>query len=275
MCSDPWPLFDRFTVIAGPCVVESRELVVEVASELKKITSRNGLNFVFKASFDKANRSKIDSFRTIGIRESLDALEAVKGELDVPILTDVHETTQIPQVSEVADILQIPAFLCRQTDLIRAAASTGKIVNIKKGQFMAPEDMRYAVDKVRAAGNERVFLTERGTTFGYHNLVVDMRGLETMAQFAPVVFDATHSVQLPGGMDGSSGGNRNFVPTLARAAVAVGVAGVFLETHPDPTRALSDGPNMVPLDQVERLLRSLKAIDALVRRDHPPSGTEG
>lgn len=247
-------------IIAGPCVVESMELVLETAWALKEITNQLGLPFVFKSSYDKANRTSHRSFRSIGFEPALKILARVREEVNVPVLTDVHETSQVMAVMEVADIIQIPAFLCRQTDLIQTVARSGRVVNIKKGQFMAPEDMKFAVEKVTDTGNQRVFLTERGSSFGYHNLVVDMRSLVIMRQFAPVVFDLTHSVQMPGGMNGRSGGQREFAPYLARAAAAVGVDGFFMETHPNPEKALSDGPNMVPLSEISALLESLLEI---------------
>lgn len=261
-----WPIFDKFVLFAGPCVVESEEIIFETASELKKISEELDIRFVFKASFDKANRSKINAFRSIGFEKSLQILSEVKQKLNLPVLTDIHETGHVKEVAAVADVLQIPAFLCRQTDLILAAAETGRIVNIKKGQFMAPQDMYYAVEKVKSTGNEKVFLTERGNTFGYNNLVVDMRGLDIMGRFAPVVFDATHSVQIPGGLDGASDGKREFVPLLARAAAAAGIAGLFVETHPDPARAMSDGPNMVPLNEMKNLLKTVKDFYDLSKR---------
>ncbi len=245
---------EKLVLIAGPCVIEANDVTLRTAEKMKEITTRLGVPFVFKSSFDKANRTSGSTFRSIGFEQALRILEKVKQALDVPVLTDVHESHQVAAVAEVADVLQIPAFLCRQTDLLQAAGQTGKPVNIKKGQFMAPEDMRYSLDKVRAAGNERVFLTERGSSFGYHTLVVDMRSLPIMRQYSPVVFDATHSVQMPGGAGGASGGQREFVSPLARAAAAVGIDGIFMETHPDPDHAPSDGPNMLPLDQVEKLL---------------------
>lgn len=250
----------RFVLIAGPCVVESYEITYEVAGRLQEITNRLGIPYVLKCSYDKANRTSSSSFRSLGMREALGILARVKEELGVPILTDVHETAQVELAAHVADVLQIPAFLCRQTDLLETAGRSGRAVNIKRGQFMAPEDMGYAVEKVHATGNRRAFLTERGASFGYHNLVVDMRALPIMRRFAPVVFDVTHSVQMPGGLGGASGGQREFGPYLARAAAAVGVDGFFVETHPDPTKALSDGPNMIPLDEMEELLLSLLAI---------------
>ena len=222
-------------LIAGPCVIENQDLPLEIASKLKAITGELGIPFVFKASYDKANRTSDTSFRSIGFEAALDVLRNVRDQIGVPVLTDVHEVYQVEPVAEVVDVLQIPAFLCRQTDLLQAAGRTGKTVNVKRGQFMAPEDMHYAVKKVTNTGNQRVFLTERGVSFGYHNLVVDMRALPVMRQFAPVVFDITHSVQQPGGMNGKSGGNREFAPYLARAAAGAGVDGFFIETHPDPS----------------------------------------
>lgn len=247
-------------IIAGPCVVESDKLVLETAAFLFDVTQRLGLPYVFKASYDKANRTSHRSFRSIGFEPALRILERVRNEVGVPVLTDVHETNQVAAVAQVVDVMQVPAFLCRQTDLIQEIARSQKVVNIKKGQFMAPDDMEYALQKAQDVGNSRVFLTERGTTFGYHNLVVDMRSLVIMRRFAPVVFDLTHSIQMPGGMGGRSGGQREFAPYLARAAAAVGVDGFFLETHPDPNSALSDGPNMIPLNNVEALLESLLKV---------------
>ena len=247
-------------LIAGPCAVESPEIVLETARFLKDLTARLGIPYVFKSSYDKANRTSHRNFRSIGFQAALDLLQQVRRETGLPVLTDVHETIQVETVAGAVDVLQIPAFLCRQTDLIQAAAYTGKPVNIKKGQFMAPEDMRYAVEKAQAAGNARVFLTERGISFGYHNLVVDLRALPIMRSFAPVIFDVTHSVQMPGGAGGSSGGQREFGPYLARAAAGAGVDGFFIETHPDPSQALSDGPNMVPLDEMPALLDSLLCV---------------
>jgi len=255
-------------LLAGPCVLESRALALEVAGELKAVTDQLGVPLVFKSSFDKANRTSAGSFRTIGFEASLAILAEVKESLELAIVTDVHETWQVGPVAEVADVLQIPAFLCRQTDLLQAAAATGRVVNIKKGQFMSPADMGHAVEKTSEAGPGGVLLTERGTTFGYHDLVVDFRGLAVMRRFAPVIFDATHSVQSPGGASGRSGGNREYVAPLARAAVAVGIDALFLETHPEPDSALSDGPNMVPLHEMEDLLRACLALHT-VREPHP------
>ena len=237
---------DGLVLFAGPCSIESREIVLRIAQELKEIAAGVGVSLVFKASFDKANRTSIHGYRGPGLSAGLDILREVKDTLGLPIVTDVHETHQVQEVAEVADVVQIPAFLCRQTDLLLAAGETGRVVKVKKGQFMAPQDMRHAVEKIRSTGNDRVILTERGTSFGYNNLTVDMRGLPIMRQYAPVVFDATHSVQLPGGMGDRSGGQSEYVVHLARAAAAVGVDGFFMETHFDPAIAKSDGPNMVP-----------------------------
>lgn len=244
-------------LFAGPCAVESFDICIEIGSKVKEISDRLGFSYVFKASFDKANRTSSSSFRSIGMDKSLEVLQRVGKELQVPLVTDIHESYQAAEVAAVVDVLQIPAFLCRQTDLLLAAGETGKAVKIKRGQFMAPEDMQYAVSKVRSTGNENVCLTERGFSLGYHNLVVDMRGLPIMRQFAPVVFDITHSVQQPGGMAGSSGGQREFAPFLARAAAATGVDGFFIETHPEPAKALSDGPNLIPLDKMDGFLTML------------------
>jgi 2-dehydro-3-deoxyphosphooctonate aldolase (KDO 8-P synthase) len=251
---------EKLVLIAGPCAIESEEITLQTARHLREIAGKLELPLIFKASFDKANRTSHTSFRSIGFKESLDVLRKVRAEVGVPVLTDVHETEQIPLVSDVVDVLQIPAFLCRQTDLLLAAGRSGRPINIKRGQFMAPEDMGYAVAKVQHAGNTSVSLTERGVSFGYHNLVVDMRALPIMRRVAPVIFDATHSIQMPGGKGGSSGGQREFAPALARAAAAVGVDGFFIETHPDPSSALSDGPNMIPLDELAGVLESLLAV---------------
>lgn len=256
------PLF----LIAGPCVIESRELAMETAGRLKEITARLGVPFIYKSSFDKANRSSLGSFRGPGIEAGLQILADVKKALDVPVLTDIHEDTPLDEVAAVVDVLQTPAFLCRQTNFIVAACSQGRPVNIKKGQFLSPWEMSNVVDKARSSGNEQIMVCERGFTFGYNNLVSDMRALAVMrATGAPVVFDATHSVQLPGGKGSASGGQREFVPVLARAAVAAGVSGLFMETHPDPAQALSDGPNAWPLDRLERLLETLKQLDDTVK----------
>ncbi|WP_200975976.1 3-deoxy-8-phosphooctulonate synthase [Echinicola sp. 20G] len=250
---------DKPVLFSGPCAVESFDICMEIGSTVKAEAEKNGFSYVFKASFDKANRSSSGSFRGIGMDKSLEVLQRVGKELGVPLVTDIHESYQADEVGAVVDVLQIPAFLCRQTDLLLAAGKTGKAVKVKRGQFMAPEDMQYAVSKVRSTGNDNVCLTERGFTLGYHNLVVDMRALPTMRQFAPVVFDITHSVQQPGGQGGSSGGQREFAPFLARAAAATGVDGFFIETHPEPAKALSDGPNMIPLDRMADFLAMLKA----------------
>jgi 2-dehydro-3-deoxyphosphooctonate aldolase (KDO 8-P synthase) len=262
------PLF----LIAGPCVVESEQLQMDVAGRLKEITGALGVPFIFKSSYDKANRASGTSFRGPGLERGLEILARVRRELQVPVLTDVHDEHQVAEAAAVVDVLQTPAFLCRQTDFIRAVAQSGRPVNIKKGQFLAPHDMKNVIDKARAAAREKglpedSFLAcERGASFGYNNLVSDMRSLAIMRETgAPVVFDATHSVQLPGGQGTSSGGQREFVPVLARAAVAVGVAGIFMETHPDPARALSDGPNAVPLDRMAALLEQLVALDRTVK----------
>ena len=247
-------------LIAGPCVVESAEHSIMVAEMILEALEPLKIGFVFKSSFDKANRTSGNSFRSIGFEKALNILRSVKDHFNIPILTDIHETSQVDEVASVVDVLQIPAFLCRQTDLIWKAAETGKAINIKKGQFMAPEDMQFAVDKVHQKGNANVFLTERGSSFGYHNLVVDMRSLVIMRQFAPVVFDVTHSIQMPGGMGGFSGGQKEFAPCLARAAAAVGVDGFFIETHPEPEKALSDGTNMILLSEMAGFLRQLKTI---------------
>jgi 2-dehydro-3-deoxyphosphooctonate aldolase (KDO 8-P synthase) len=255
-------------VIAGPCVLESRAHAFEMAQALQEIAKRLGLGLIYKTSFDKANRTSARGVRGIGLDEALPIFADIRESLHLPVLTDVHEAAQCARVAEAVDVLQIPAFLCRQTDLLIAAAETGKVVNVKKGQFLAPWDMTHVVEKVRGAGNANVMVTERGASFGYNTLVSDMRALPILARTtqAPVIFDATHSVQQPGGRGGSSGGEREFVPVLARAAVAVGVAGVFIETHQDPDNAPSDGPNMVPLREFESLMRNLMAFDALAKR---------
>jgi len=245
-------------LFAGPCAVESYDICIQIGSTVKDLAARFGFNYVFKASFDKANRTSSGSFRSIGMDKSLEVLQRVGKELGVPLVTDIHESHQAQEVAEVVDVLQIPAFLCRQTNLLLAAGNTGKAVKVKRGQFMAPEDMAYAVNKVKSTGNPNVCLTERGFSLGYHNLVVDMRGLPIMRQFSPVIFDITHSVQQPGGQGGSSGGQREFAPFLARAAAATGVDGFFIETHPEPAKALSDGPNLIPLHQMEGFLEMLK-----------------
>lgn len=255
-----------FFLIAGPCVIESPGLTEQIAGLLKEMTGRLGIPFIFKASFDKANRSSRSSYRGPGIEEGLKVLENIRKKLGVPVLTDVHEDTPLAEVASVVDVLQTPAFLCRQTNFIVNAASQGKPVNIKKGQFLSPWEMKNVVDKARSTGNPGILVCERGFSFGYNNLVSDMRSLAIMRDTnAPVVFDATHSVQLPGGQGTASGGQREFVPVLARAAVAAGVAGVFMETHPDPAKALSDGPNAWPLDRMESLLTTLKELDRAVK----------
>lgn len=258
------PLF----LIAGPCVVESRQLAMDVAGTLKAICAEVGVPFIFKASYDKANRSSIKSFRGLGMDKGLEILGDVRREIGVPVLTDVHDTGDIAAVAAVVDVLQTPAFLCRQTDFICAVAAAGKPVNIKKGQFLAPADMKNVVDKARSASNaDNILVCERGATFGYNNLISDMRSLMVMRDTGcPVVFDATHSVQLPGGQGTASGGERKFVPVLARAAVASGVAGVFMETHPNPEKALSDGPNAWPLQHMKVLLQTLKQLDTLAKQ---------
>ena len=256
------PLF----LIAGPCVIESERLALETAETLRGIAARSGVGFIYKSSFDKANRTSGNSFRGPGLAEGLRILERVREEAGVPVLTDVHEDTPIDEVAAVVDVLQTPAFLCRQTDFIRRVAAAGRPVNIKKGQFLAPWDMAHVVAKARSAGNDRILVCERGASFGYNYLVSDMRSLAVMRETGcPVVFDATHSVQMPGGMGASSGGQRELVPVLARAAVGAGVAGIFMETHPYPDEALSDGPNAVPLGELESLLEALVAIDRVVK----------
>jgi 2-dehydro-3-deoxyphosphooctonate aldolase (KDO 8-P synthase) len=258
------PLF----LIAGPCVIETERLALETSAGLKELTQRLGIPFIYKSSFDKANRSSGDSFRGPGIEEGLRILQKVKDEVGVPVITDVHEDTPIDEVADVVDVMQTPAFLCRQTNFILKVASAGKPVNIKKGQFLAPWDMKNVVDKARSTGNDQIMVCERGVSFGYNNLVSDMRSLAVMRETGcPVVFDATHSVQLPGGQGTSSGGQREHVPVLARAAVAAGVSGLFMETHPDPAKALSDGPNAWPLDRMESLLKTLISLDNVVKSD--------
>ena len=256
------PLF----LIAGPCVIESEQLQVDTAGTLKEITARLGIPFIFKSSFDKANRTSGTSFRGPGLEAGLKVLETVKRQLGVPVLTDVHEYTPMDEVASVVDVLQTPAFLCRQTDFIQKVASAGKPVNIKKGQFLSPWEMKHVTDKAKATGNQDIMACERGASFGYNNLVSDMRSLSVMRDTGcPVVFDATHSVQLPGGAGGKSGGQREFVPVLSRAAVAVGISGIFMETHPDPDKALSDGPNAWPLGKMEALLRTLMELDRITK----------
>lgn len=259
-------LTEPFFLLAGPCVIESESLVLETAATLKEITARLEIPYVFKASFDKANRSSLTSFRGPGIEKGLQILEKVKNEIGVPVVTDVHEDTPLNEVASVVSVLQTPAFLCRQTNFIQNVARQGLPVNIKKGQFLSPWDMKNVVDKAKATGNENIMVCERGVSFGYQNLVSDMRSLAIMRNtLCPVVFDATHSVQLPGGQGHTSGGQREFVPVLARAAMAAGIAGLFMETHPDPSKALSDGPNAWPLHLMEPLLIQLKEIDNAVK----------
>jgi 2-dehydro-3-deoxyphosphooctonate aldolase (KDO 8-P synthase) len=256
-----------FALMAGPCALESRAHALEMASALKEMAARLDLGLVYKSSFDKANRTSLSSARGLGLKEALPIFAEVREVTGLPVVTDVHEPDQCAAAAEAVDVLQIPAFLCRQTDLLVAAAKTGKAVNVKKGQFLAPWDMRHVVAKVVGAGNPNVLVTDRGVSFGYNTLVSDMRALPIMAEFgAPVIFDATHSVQQPGGQGATSGGERRFVPVLSRAAVAVGVAGLFIETHQDPDKALSDGPNMVPLKELEPLLGELMEIDRLTKR---------
>lgn len=266
ICGYEVGLAHPFLLIAGPCVIESERLALETATQLKAITDELKIPFIYKSSYDKANRTSMNSFRGLGIDEGLRILQKVKDEVGVAVLTDVHEDTPMDSVASVVDMLQTPAFLCRQTNFIQRAAATGLPVNIKKGQFLAPEDMTHVIEKARSTGNERILTCERGASFGYHNLVVDMRSLVIMRNTgAPVVFDATHSVQLPGEQGGVSGGQREFVPALAKAAVAVGISGLFMETHPDPDRALSDGPNAWPLHQMRDLLAQLTEIDQITK----------
>lgn len=268
LCGFEAGLDQPFFLIAGPCVIESEQLALDTAAELKAITERLGIHFIYKSSFDKANRSAGSSFRGPGIEQGLRILQKVKHESAVPVITDVHEDTAMDEVADVVDVLQTPAFLCRQTNFILKVASAGKPVNIKKGQFLAPWDMKNVVDKARSTGNEQIMVCERGVSFGYNNLVSDMRALAVMRDTGcPVVFDATHSVQLPGGQGTSSGGQREHVPVLARAAVAAGISGLFMETHPDPEKALSDGPNAWPLDRIESLLKTLISLDNIVKSD--------
>jgi 2-dehydro-3-deoxyphosphooctonate aldolase (KDO 8-P synthase) len=256
------PLF----LIAGPCVIESEQLALDTAGELKEICSELGIPFIYKSSFDKANRTSGDSYRGPGLEQGLKILEKVKQQIGVPVLTDIHEDTPLAEVASVVDVLQTPAFLCRQTNFIQEVARQGLPVNIKKGQFLAPWDMTNVVEKARAVGNQQIMVCERGVSFGYNTLVSDMRGLAQMRETgAPVVFDATHSVQQPGGLGGMSGGQREFVPVLARAAIASGIAGLFMETHPNPDQGLSDGPNMWPLGRIKELLITLKALDEVVK----------
>ena len=272
LCGFNVGLDQRFFLIAGPCVIESEQSALDIAGELKGITGALNIPFIYKSSFDKANRSSGSSFRGLGMEKGLEILAKVKREIGVPVLTDVHHINEIDEVAKVVDVLQTPAFLCRQTDFIRACAQSGKPVNFKKGQFLSPHEMLNVIEKARAAAKEvnlpdQFMVCERGASFGYNNLVSDMRSLAIMREAnAPVVFDATHSVQLPGGQGNTSGGQREFVPVLARAAVAVGISGLFMETHPDPAKALSDGPNAVPLNRMKELLESLVAIDTIVKK---------
>jgi 2-dehydro-3-deoxyphosphooctonate aldolase (KDO 8-P synthase) len=256
------PLF----IIAGPCVIESEDVVFHAAQRLKEICGRIGLPLLFKSSYDKANRTSLSSFRGPGLEKGLKVLSDVRARFDIPVISDIHSVEDVRYASEVLDVLQIPAFLCRQTDLVLAASNTGKTVNIKKGQFLAPWDIKNIIDKFTSTGNKNLFITERGASFGYNNLVVDYRGIPIMRSFGyPVVFDVTHSLQLPGGMRKSSGGQREFAEPLAKAAVSVGVDGLFMEVHPEPDKALCDGPNMIKLDEVENLLKICKAIDELLK----------
>ena len=256
-----------FTLIAGPCQLENEEHAIKISTELKKITSELGINLIYKTSFDKANRTSLNGKRGMGLEKSLPIFDKIRKETGLPVLTDVHTIEQCSMVADHVDVLQIPAFLCRQTDLLIAAAKTGKIINVKKGQFLAPWDMANVIKKIEESGNKNILITERGASFGYNTLVSDMRALPIMSKFGfPIVFDATHSVQQPGGLGETSGGQREFVEYLARAAVAVGVAGVFIETHQDPDNAPSDGPNMVPLDKLEKLLSQLFEIDNLIKK---------
>jgi 2-dehydro-3-deoxyphosphooctonate aldolase (KDO 8-P synthase) len=267
LCGFDAGLEHPFFLIAGPCVIESEQLAIDTSAQLQAICQRLAIPFIYKSSFDKANRSSGESFRGPGVDEGLRILAEVKRQVGVPVLTDVHEDTDVEAVAAVVDVLQTPAFLCRQTNFIHRVAAAGLPVNIKKGQFLSPWDMKNVVDKARATGNPQIMVCERGASFGYNNLVSDMRSLAVMRDTGcPVVFDATHSVQLPGGQGTTSGGQREFVPVLARAAVAVGVSGIFMETHPDPDRALSDGPNAWPLDHIEHLLSTLKELDAVAKR---------
>ena len=255
-----------FTLISGPCQLESEEHAIKISTELKKITSELGINFIYKTSFDKANRTSLKGKRGLGLDKSLSVFDRIKKDVGVPVLTDVHTAEQCSIVANHVDVLQIPAFLCRQTDLLIAAAKTGKIINVKKGQFLAPWDMANVIKKIEESGNKNILITERGASFGYNTLVSDMRALPIMSKFGfPIVFDATHSVQQPGGMGEKSGGQREFVPYLARAAIAVGVGAIFIETHEDPENAPSDGPNMVPLKEIKKLLKKLTEIDKIIK----------
>ncbi len=266
LCGFEAGLDQPFFLIAGPCAIESEQLALDTAYRLKEITDRLAINFIYKSSFDKANRSSIDSFRGLGMQEGLRILQLVKDRVGIPVLTDVHEDTDVQAVAEVVDVLQTPAFLCRQTNYITRVAKTGLPINIKKGQFLSPWEMKNVTAKAKSTGNEQIMVCERGASFGYNNLVSDMRSLAIMRDTGcPVVFDGTHSVQLPGGHGTSSGGQREFIPVLTRAAVAVGISGLFLETHPDPAKAKSDGPNAWPLDRMEELLQTLKNLDDVVK----------
>lgn len=267
LCNIEVSLNSPFILIAGPCVIESEELAIESAGYLKEITDALEIPFIYKSSFDKANRSSHASFRGLGIEEGLQVLAKVKKDINVPVLTDVHEDTPLDEVASVVDVLQTPAFLCRQTNFIQKVASVGLPVNIKKGQFLSPWDMKHVVEKAKRVGNQQIMVCERGVSFGYNNLVSDMRSLMIMRETeCPVIFDATHSVQLPGGKGHTSSGQREFVPVLSRAAVAVGIAGLFMETHPNPEKALSDGPNSWPLHKMKQLLEQLKEIDTLTKK---------
>ncbi|MDX1900412.1 MAG: 3-deoxy-8-phosphooctulonate synthase [Gammaproteobacteria bacterium] len=267
LCNFKVGLNQPFFLIAGPCVIEGEQFALDTAGQLKEITDKLNIPFIYKSSFDKANRSSGKSFRGLGIEKGLEILSTVKNKIGVPVLTDVHEDTPMNEVAAVVDVLQTPAFLCRQTDFIQRVARTGLPINLKKGQFLAPWDMKNVVEKARAVGNQNIMVCERGASFGYNNLISDMRSLAVMRDTdCPVVFDATHSVQLPGGLGERTGGQREFVPVLARAAMAVGIAGIFIETHPDPDHAPSDGPNMWPLNKIESLLASLKSIDQIVKQ---------
>ncbi len=262
-----------FLLIAGPCVLESEDLARHVASTLKSVAGNLGISFVFKSSFDKANRTSLDSFRGPGLEKGLEILGSLRAELGVPVISDIHEPAQAEIAGKFLDLIQIPAFLCRQTDLLVAAGRTGKVISLKKGQFLSPWDMEHAVNKIRATGNRKILLTERGTCLGYNNLVVDMRSFPVMHSLGcPVIYDATHSVQLPGGAGGKSGGQREFIPPLARAAVAAGVDGLFMEVHPEPEKALCDGPNSLPLDQVEPLLEQLLQIHKITNHTAGDAG---
>ncbi len=266
ICNFEAGLDQPFFLLAGPCVIESEQLAIETSGKLKEICDRLGIPFVFKSSFDKANRTSLNSFRGLGMEKGLQILQAVKDQIGVPVITDVHEDTPMDEVASVVDIIQTPAFLARQTNFIIKACSAGIPVNIKKGQFMAPWDMKNVVEKAKSTGNQQIMVCERGASFGYNNLVSDMRSLASMRDTGcPVVFDATHSVQLPGGQGGTSGGQREFIPVLARAAVAAGISGLFMETHPNPAEAKSDGPNAIKLHMIEHLLTALKQIDSVVK----------